>query len=216
MARLSRSYFSWIWVGVVVCYGFCNSAYGDHKEFQPTLVFRIVNDGQVPQDVVEKAKAHVEGVYGHSGIQVEWSDADEASQPSNGAGKLALTMIFISESVAQTMNRPKEATGFAVSNDGRGCRRAYIFVERVAQQAVVVHEKSGLEEKTAKGLILGQVMAHEAGHLMLPYGSHSARGIMQARLGMDSVEQARRGNLLFTPDQTKLIRAVLLSRAEGN
>ena len=38
---------------------------------------------------------------------------------------------------------------------------------------------------------------------------------MQARHGMDSIEQARRGNLLFTPDQTKLIRAVLLSRAEG-
>ena len=51
-------------------------------------------------------------------------------------GKLDLTMIFVPESVAQIMNRPKEATGFAVSNDGRGCRRAYIFVERVAQQAV--------------------------------------------------------------------------------
>ena len=200
MARFSRSYFSWIWVGVVVCYGFCNSAYGDRKESQPTLVFRIVNDGQVPQDVVEKAKAHVKGVYGHSGIRVEWSDADEANRPSNG--KLDLTMIFVPESVAQTMGRPKEATGFAVSNDGQGCRRAYIFVERVAQQAVVVHHNNGLEEKTAKGLILGHVMAHEAGHLMLPHGSHSARGIMQARMGMDSVEQASRGNLLFTPDQT--------------
>lgn len=216
MARFSRSYFSWIWVGVVVGYGLCTAAYGDIKESQPTLVFRIVNGGQVAQDVVETAKKHVEQIYGRSGIHVEWAEADEASQPSDGAGKLALTMIFVPEAVAETMGRPKAATGFAVSNDGRGCRRAYIFVERVAQQAVVVHEKSGLEEKKAKGLILGQVMAHEAGHLMLPHDSHSARGVMQARMGMDSVEHARRGNLLFTSDQTKLIRAVLTSRAEGN
>ena len=60
MARFSRSYFSWIWVGVVVCYGLCTSAYGDSQRVPAHLVFRIVNDGQVPQDVVEKAKAYVD------------------------------------------------------------------------------------------------------------------------------------------------------------
>jgi hypothetical protein len=215
MARFSTRYFNWIWVAVAVCYGSCTSAYGDREESQPTLVFRVVNDGQVSQEVVETAKAHVEHIYGHSGIQVEWSDADEANPASNGNGKLDLTIVFVPESVAQTMGRTKEATGFAASNDGQGLRRAYIFVERVAQQAVVVHRNSTLEEKTAKGLILGEVIAHEAGHLMLPYNSHSPRGIMQARLNLDSVEQGRRGILLFTPDQTKVIRAIL-SRVEGN
>ena len=216
MARFSRSDFNWIWVAVVVILGFCTPAYGDVKESRPTLVFRIINDGQVPQAVVEAAKAHVERIYSRSGIQVEWFDADGANQPSTGNAKLDLTMIFVSESVAQTMNRPKEATGFAISNDGQGPRRAYIFVERVEHQAVVVHQKSSIDEKAAKGLILGHVIAHEAGHLMLPHDSHSPRGIMQARLGMDSIEQAARGGLLFTPDQTKQIRAVVLSHAEAN
>ena len=101
---------SWLWALHLSVWGL--------KEYRPTLVFRIVNGGQVPQEVVETAKTHVEHIYGHSGIQVEWVDGDEANQPSNGNGKLDLTMIFVPESVAQIMNRPKEATGFAVSNDG--------------------------------------------------------------------------------------------------
>jgi hypothetical protein len=180
------------------------------------MVFRIINDGQVAQEVVNMAKVHVERIYGHSGIQIEWSDGGD-NQPVGGNGKLELTLVFVPETVARTMDRPKEATGFAISNDGQGVRRAYIFVERVAEQAVVVnHQQDSLDEKTAKALILGHVIAHEAGHLMLPHNSHSPRGIMQARLGMDSVQQATRGNLLFTSDETKQIRSVLISHAKAN
>ena len=216
MARISRTYISWI-VAFVLIYGSCTPAYGDVKEPRLTLVFRIINDGQVAQEVVNMAKVHVEHIYGHSGIQIEWSDVDDLNQPATENGKLSLTMVFVPESVAQAMNRSSETTGFAISNDGQGPRRAYIFVERVAQEAIVVnHQQNSLNEKTAKALILGQVIAHEAGHLMLPHNSHSPRGIMQARLGMDSVQQATQGTLHFTPDQTKLIRGVLISRAEAN
>src|SRR5262245_29850612 len=118
MARFTRTFISWI--GVVLC-GICSSAYAaDVREPRPTLVFKIVNDGQVPQEVVDSAKGYVEHIWGHAGIQIEWADGVEG----NGSGNLELTMVFVPESVAQTMNRPKEATGFAVSNDGQGLRRA--------------------------------------------------------------------------------------------
>jgi hypothetical protein len=211
MSRFSTIYFR-IWVAIVVAHAFCTGANADVVESRPTLVFRIINDGQIPEEIVETAKTHVEHIYDRSGIQVEWFEGD-AARMSKVNGKLDLTMIFVPESVAQTMNRPKDATGFAVSNDGQGLRRAYIFVERVGRQAAVVHHKSSLEEKAAKGLILGEVIAHEAGHLMLPHDSHSARGIMQARLNLNTIEQGLRGSLLFTPEQAKQIRGVLVSRA---
>jgi len=217
MARTSRNQFSWIWVAVVIISGFFTPAYSNAIESRPTLVFRIVNDGRVPQEVVEVAKVQVEHIYAHSGIQVEWSDVDPASQPSNNDGKLNLTMVFVPESVAQIMNRPKGATGFAISNNGEGLRRAYVFVERVDNEAVQMHQKrSEVLEKDAKGLVLAEVIAHEAGHLLLPHDSHSPNGIMQATLGMDSFERARRGTLLFNPEQTKQIRSLLLSRVEAN
>jgi len=216
MARNSRTYISWIWVAVVLIYTTCATAYADVKEPRLILVFRIINDGQVAQEVVEMAKSHVEHIYDHSGIQIEWLDGADGNQASSRSGKLDLTMVFVPESIAQTMNRPKDATGFAISNDGQGLRRAYVFVERIAEQAMVVNHHSSLDEKNAKALILGQVIAHEAGHLMLPHNSHASRGIMQARLGMDSINQATRGYLLFTPEQTKQIRTVLVSRGEAN
>jgi hypothetical protein len=39
---------------------------------------------------------------------------------------------------------------------------------------------------------------------------------MQARLGMDSIQQATRGNLLFSAEQTKQIRTALVSCAVAN
>jgi hypothetical protein len=209
MGRFTRTYISWIWVAVC---GLCTSAYAaDVREARPTVVFRIVNNGQVAPEVVESARGYVEHIWSFAGIQVEWAEG-EATSASSGNG-LELTMVFVPESVAQTMNRPKDATGFAISNDGEGVRRAYVFVERVAAQAdVVVHKKTELKEKDAKGMILGQVIAHEAGHLMLPHDSHSPRGIMQARMGMDSFDQARRGALLFMPEQTKLIHTAIARR----
>ena len=73
MARFSRSCFSWIWVGVVVCYGLCTSAYGDRKESQPTLVFRIVNDGQVSQEVVDLQTLPLASTMADEVVQlVEW------------------------------------------------------------------------------------------------------------------------------------------------
>jgi hypothetical protein len=212
MSRFSTTYFR-IWVAIVLTHAFCTVAKADVVESRPTLVFRIINDGQIPEEVVETAKKHVAHIYGHSGIQVEWFEGD-ATRCSKVNGKLDLTMIFVPESVAQTMNRPKDATGFAVSNDGQGLRRAYIFVERVGRQAAVVQSRGSLEEKAAKGLILGEVIAHEAGHLMLPHDSHSARGIMQARLNLNTIEQGLRGGLLFTPEQAKQIRGVLASQAK--
>jgi hypothetical protein len=153
-------------------------------------------------------------IYRRSGIQVEWSEGDALRCPKVN-GKLDLTMIFASESVAGTMNQPKDVTGFAVSNDGQGLRRAYVFVERVARQALVIQHRTSLEEKAAKGLILGEVIAHEAGHLMLPRNTHSPHGIMQARLNLNTIEQGLRGSLVFTPEQAKQIRGVL-SRVEAN
>ena len=59
MARISRTYISWIWVAVVLIYATCTPAYGDVKEPRLTLVFRIINNGQVAHEVVNMAKVRV-------------------------------------------------------------------------------------------------------------------------------------------------------------
>jgi hypothetical protein len=61
-------------------------------------------------------------------------------------------------------------------------------------------------------IILGCVIAHEVGHLLLGTNSHSGSGVMQQRWERRQIRQAMTGTLLFTPEQAKLIQAEMQKR----
>ena len=60
-------------------------------------------------------------------------------------------------------------------------------------------------------VILGGVIAHELGHLLLGSDGHSASGIMQPRWDPNQVRLLMMGTLQFTPEQTK--RMILAAQA---
>jgi len=61
--------------------------------------------------------------------------------------------------------------------------------------------------------ILGCLMAHEIGHLLLRQKAHTVDGIMQPRWDIKQIQQALMGVLGFTPEQSKLM--LRNSRANG-
>src|SRR5687767_11275528 len=61
--------------------------------------------------------------------------------------------------------------------------------------------------------LLGHVMAHEMGHLLLPYGAHALAGLMRPEWDRSQVKSAAAGLLTFTPDQAALIRNRLRASA---
>ncbi len=65
-------------------------------------------------------------------------------------------------------------------------------------------------------IVLGCVIAHEIGHLLLGSDSHSRSGIMQARWGRDQLRMAMMGTLHFQADQVRVMRAEAGRRMEGN
>jgi hypothetical protein len=56
-------------------------------------------------------------------------------------------------------------------------------------------------------IILGSVIAHEVGHLLLGLNSHTSAGVMQPRWERKQVRRAMTGALLFTHEQSKLVQA---------
>ncbi len=60
--------------------------------------------------------------------------------------------------------------------------------------------------------ILGAVMAHEIGHLLLDSHAHGSSGIMSASFGHIQIKQAGKGELLFTTDQTARFRSQVALR----
>jgi hypothetical protein len=84
---------------------------------------------------------------------------------------------------------------------------ATIYYDKIARRA---HKDDSAAELP---ILLGCVIAHELGHLLLGDPRHSATGIMKAQWGADEVQQALRGRLLFTKEQGRLIREQVLTAA---
>lgn len=63
-------------------------------------------------------------------------------------------------------------------------------------------------------LVLGGVMAHEIGHLLLGTHAHTPTGIMCPRWGAQELDRVGKGTLLFTDAQAQKIRARLMSPSD--
>jgi len=61
------------------------------------------------------------------------------------------------------------------------------------------------------GLVLGHVIAHELGHLLLRRATHSIAGLMRSTLDLQLAQQ---GRLLFTALEAQAIRAAIARNAE--
>jgi hypothetical protein len=87
-----------------------------------------------------------------------------------------------------------QTLGFAES----GTRDATVLYDRVKKFARRYHINCGV--------MLGYVIAHELGHLLLPPKSHSVEGVMR---GMIDLQLAAAKQLRFTPEQGELMRRKL-------
>jgi hypothetical protein len=63
-----------------------------------------------------------------------------------------------------------------------------------------------------RSVILGHVIAHEVGHLLLGTNSHSQDGIMSAEWSGSELRRLAKGALLFTASEPMRIRTELASR----
>jgi hypothetical protein len=91
--------------------------------------------------------------------------------------------------------------GFALQPD-----RASVYYNQVVILA------QGDDAESASRIILGCMMAHEIGHLLLGSDSHSENGIMRGQWEREDVWQAMVRRKLFTAEQAKRIRADLRRR----
>jgi hypothetical protein len=77
-----------------------------------------------------------------------------------------------------------------------------------------LHRARSDDAEFAVPIILGCVIAHELGHLLLGSNGHSVTGIMQPRWEPKQVRQFIMGTLLFTPAQSGMMRVEAGARIE--
>ena len=183
------------------------------------LSILVFNHANVGAATLQEAQQKAATIFAKAGIDVEWrrfSRSTGADAPSAhdavGRAVLPLNLILPAEKAYPTMKKylalPKTALGFALTQrEGKTHgETAYVFVNKVAD----LIEKEPFADL---GVMLGHMMAHELGHLLLGRG-HSHSGLMSAEVAERTLKLAGAGRLHFTRKQVKRIRQSVGERIE--
>lgn len=166
-----------------------------------TLLVQVDNDARIPADDLAEMEQVVTRSYLAIGVQVIWEYREVPLDDPRGlrvhlrllsrtSGDRKITRERIGRSVLGQTNRP--------------ARLIYIFTPRIVEASVkYAHNYTH---------ILGLVVAHELGHVLLPAGSHSETGVMKGRANLWAKIAHE-----FTDQEGATIRARLLGevRPEG-
>ena len=167
------------------------------------IALHVDDDDSIPPTVVSRAKDEMSRIYRDAGIDIVWTK--EASDPQ-------LTLSILSRELTDQLTVVTTALGGAVGTREYRGRMAYVFykrVERVARTYLNTSRRRATHDAD-NVIVLGHAMAHEIGHLLLPYG-HSATGLMRADWDAKDMRLAVHGRLNFTSEQAELIRTRLLA-----
>ena len=166
-------------------------------EPDPTVVLHVADRASVPADVLSEAKGLVGLAYGRIGVHLVWTDGHAVLAPADGV--LHLDVQLLPTDVMHPDYLATHIDHVVLGKAYGPARLARVFFDRVADKATQTSAKVSL--------LLGSVIAHEVGHLLLPAFSHSPDGLMRAHWrGRPSSMPG------FTDAQGTTIRARLATR----
>jgi hypothetical protein len=146
-----------------------------------------------------------------AGVKVGWVGcATSAEQVLSDPGcrkPLAgpeVVLKLLSQVMARRAKGPADTFGFAVPTSPVGIGSVSIFAKRAEQLALSGPFSAGYD--AARAVVLGHLIVHEIGHLLLGPGSHSRTGIMSSPWSQAQVKQIATSHLSFTEAQAQAIR----------
>ncbi len=164
----------------------------------------VCNLGGLAESDVARAKAEVEAVFRPVDVQIEWKSCDEYR--ASGVGRTWFLIRLRNDKPPVTRSASSlDAMGRAYIGDSGDCYLADAYFKAIQKLA-------GAHDADADAL-LGFVIAHELGHLLLGEG-HVPDGVMQAQWGGVAVEALERRWLQFNPAQRERIQSKLRERGE--
>jgi hypothetical protein len=126
---------------------------------------RIHNDAPIEPDVVAAALKRVDGIYSRADIAIQWTFAE----PPAGEASPLFDVVLVK--AAPRSASSAGALDGALGHANQAGYRAHAYSEAIRTAAAAFH--------SAPAYLLGDVVAHELGHLLLPAQGHSAWGIMR-------------------------------------
>jgi hypothetical protein len=188
---------------------FADSGYGESLRSDrvaapaaPSMTVRVYNYAGVSQRELSLVESMATELFRESGVQIVWYDCGGSSLADDdpGCGKRASLVAFdlrVCRTCTSQAASEYGVRGFAV---GSMATVSTAWCEEISRSLYVPSEE-----------ILGRVIVHELGHLLLGPG-HSPVGIMKAHWTREDLRRKNLGMLTFTADQAQLLRFQVKSR----
>jgi len=156
--------------------------------------------------LLARSEGEATAILNQAGLDVGWIDCPLTTAELSGHPACLATMgtgdfvvKILSGRAAEGFSSEREILGRALEcRSGQvGCS-AYIFYRDLPELAV----DAGVSESQ----LLGHILAHEIGHLLLGSNSHAAAGVMRAQWGPEDFRTMAESLLIFTEQQARRLR----------
>jgi hypothetical protein len=171
------------------------------------LKVSVFNDAMVAQPVLKAAQERAEAVLREAGISLTWLDCGTPGRwrPELGCRDLAFPTHLSVRLVAGRRGVSEDTFGQSYLNERGEGNYANVYVAQLSSCKAL--------DLINEGELLGYVVVHELGHLLLGKDSHSSVGLMRAKWEVEELRRAARGNLSFTKSETERMQARYWSAA---
>jgi len=176
------------------------------------IIVRVYDFAGTQSDELARAQQEAEGIFARSNVRLSWLDCtiDAERKPADPAcntvkGPSVLNLRLMPEHMEPKQGLPPGIFGFSMmSTTGGFSSTTNIYVIRVGAVA------DG--RKYRQPVVLGAIIAHELGHLLLGIGSHSKTGLMSLPWGPKALTAADQGTLSFSKKESRNLEKAAAER----
>jgi len=192
------------------------------SETSPAITIHVRNyAGVSPQTLMEAEKVATD-IYRKAGVETRWADIFLMAENDlvNSVALKTFTLADIQLNIfpdvmSDLLGLSNSVMGLA-PGAGPDRETVYVFDSKVKTsywRMSSAYINGDIDRFVSMGQVLGHVIAHEVGHLLLNLQVHSPHGIMRGEWSFLDFRDMASGMLIFTPEQAEFLRADVRSRS---
>jgi hypothetical protein len=177
-----------------------------------TITLRVYDYANVDRRALLEAEGEATRILADAGIDTRWVDCPiRHADVDNYPGCLSpwqwndYALRLETNTMAASQDKSEDRLGYAVICENRACP-ANVYYDRVRGLAGGNNAPSQI--------LLGRVMAHEIGHLLLG-ANHARTGIMQGAWSSRQLDMEAAHGMLFTREQSRAMKTRLAVQAQA-
>jgi len=175
---------------------------------RPAVTISVYDYAHVPAEFLAAAEGDAGRIFRQGAVETFWINClpkpEKIELPTcYSVDATHLMMKILPRAINAHVRDRKDVLGDALVDEKGVGFYAYAFYDGVQRVA---------EEHRLGHALLGNVLAHEIGHLLLGSKSHSVSGIMSAHWNGDELRRISEGTMFFTSSQFRMLRDRVGSR----